>query len=113
MEVAAEWVEGLVEEVGKRAPTLRAFVRAFPPQSRWGDPWLAGRRSDGLEPPPFAPVAASYAAALREVVAGRRRLRLDGWWPDGRPGAVVAVARAALGQDAPDWEIDQTIGLEE
>ena len=112
MEAAAEWVEGLLEEVGQRAPTLRAFVRAFPPQPRWGEPWLTGR-SGGPEPPPFAPDAASYAAALREAVAGRRRLRLDGWWVDGRPGAVVAVARSALGQDAPDWEIGQTIGLED
>jgi hypothetical protein len=111
MEGAADWVEGLLEEVGKQGPALRAFVGAFPPQPRWGDPWTAGR-PDGPEPPPFAPSATSYAAALREVVAGRRRLRVEGRWVDGEAGAVIVVARSALGQDAPSWEIDQTIGLE-
>src|SRR5437763_600772 len=43
----------------------------------------------------FRPLAASYAAALREVAAGRRRVRVDG-----REGTVAV----GLGPDG-DWRV--------
>jgi hypothetical protein len=103
MERAAEWVEQLLEEAGRSSGALRSFVRAFPPTPRWGEPWPAGTVED--EPPAFAPTAASYAAAFREVAAGRRRVRIEGRWVDGQKGAVVASVRAMPGAEQAAWSI--------
>jgi hypothetical protein len=103
MEQAAEWVEQLLEEAGGRAAAVRAFVRAFPPAARWGEPWPAGTAEEGL--PVFAPTAPSYAAALREVAAGRRRVRIQGRWAGGGSGAVHAGARKALADEQPTWSV--------
>jgi hypothetical protein len=103
MEHAAEWVERLLEEAGGRAAAaVRAFVRAFPPAALWGDPWPAGAAEAGL--PAFAPSAPSYAAALREVAGGRRRVRVQGRWSGGERGAVHAGAARSLAEEAA-WSV--------
>ncbi|HEV8637971.1 MAG TPA: hypothetical protein VG370_27455 [Chloroflexota bacterium] len=104
MEQAAEWVELLLEEAGGAASALRSFVRAFPPAVRWGDPWPTGT-VEGEEPPAFAPAAASYAAALRDVAAGRRRVRIEGRWADGGQGAILAGAPTTLARERTAWSI--------
>lgn len=63
-EQVAGWLEELGETGGKSGEAVRRFVAAFPPGQSWADG--------------FRPLALSYAAALREVVAGRRRVRVDG-----------------------------------
>jgi hypothetical protein len=63
-EQVAGWLEELGEAGGKTGEAVRRFVAAFPPNDDWADG--------------FRPLAASYAAALREVAAGRRRARVDG-----------------------------------
>ena len=67
-EAAWEQVAGRLEELGeaggKSGEAVRRFVAAFPPGQGWADG--------------FRPLAASYAAALREVMAGRRRVSVDG-----------------------------------
>lgn len=104
MEQAAEWVELLLEEAGGAAAALQAFVRSFPPAVRWGDPWPAGTAEEAA-PPAFAPAASSYAAALRDVAAGRRRVRIDGRWAGGEPGTVLAGTRAPLAGEPAAWTI--------
>jgi hypothetical protein len=103
MEQAAEWVEQLLEEAGGRAAAVRAFVRAFPPAARWGEPWPAGTAEEGL--PVFAPTAPSYAAALREVAAGRRRVRVQGRWAGGESGALHAGAARSLTDEESVWSV--------
>lgn len=61
-----------------------SFVRAFPAAARWGEPWPASVTEGDVST--FAPTLASYAAALREVAAGRRRVRIEGRWAAGRTG---------------------------
>jgi hypothetical protein len=109
MDQAAEWVESLLEGAGGAAPALRAFVRAFPPAARWGEPWPTGAAEDEA-PPAFAPAARSYAAALGEVAAGRRRVRIEGRWIDGEKGTVLAGARTTLADEHPAWSILSTSG---
>ena len=99
MEAAAGWLEELGEAGGKSGVAVREFAALFPPTTTWGEPWPAGVDA---ELPPFRPSAASYAAALRDVMAGRRRVRVDGRWED-RPGTlslgVVAGAWSVLAAD--------------
>jgi hypothetical protein len=80
-----------------------AVVRAFPPAARWGEPWPPETAEEGL--PAFAPRAPSYAAALRNVAAGRRRVRVQGSWLGGGPGAVQAGAARALADEEPAWVV--------
>ena len=104
MEQTAEWVEQLLEEAdGRAAAAVRAFVRAFPPAARWGEPWPPETAEEGL--PAFAPRAPSYAAALREVAAGRRRVRVQGRWTGGERGAVHAGAARPLADEEPAWVV--------
>jgi hypothetical protein len=70
---------------------------------RWGEPWLPGTAEAGL--PAFAPSAPSYAAALREVAAGRRRVRVQGHWSGGERGALHAGAVRTLADDGPTWSV--------
>jgi hypothetical protein len=104
MEQAAEWVEQLLEDAGGgAAAALRAFVRAFPPAARWGEPWPPGTAEEGL--PAFAPAATGYAAALREVAAGRRRVRIQGRWVAGGSGTLHAGVRERLADERLTWSI--------
>lgn len=104
MEQAAEWVEAVLEEAGRAALAVRSFVRAFPPAARWGEPWPTGT-AEGEDLPAFAPAAYSYATALREVAAGRRRVRIEGRWSDGEQGTIVAGTRTTLADEQPAWSI--------
>jgi len=100
---AAEWIETLLEEAGRSGGALRGFVRAFPPTPRWGEPWPAGLLEGAR--PAFAPTALSYAAALREVAAGRRRVRIEGRWADGVNGTILAGASSARPDGQLAWSI--------
>jgi predicted RNase H-like nuclease len=84
METIADSLEELFEAGGQPAKVLRPFVEVCPPTSRWEQP-------DGFEPSP-----SGYAQALREVLAGRRRIRIAG-----SDGAVLAV-RAPSGE----WSVE-------
>lgn len=67
-----------------------------------GEPWPAGTTEDVL--PTFAAAASSYATALREVAAGRRRVRIEGRWAGGR-GTLHAGAHKALTDEEPTWSV--------
>jgi hypothetical protein len=110
MSQAAEWLDELLESAGKAAPTIKAFAGAFPPQPRWGDPWQCASDLDE-EPPAFQPRADSYAQALREVMTGRRRVRIDGRFDDDQPGSVVASMRNGPSSDGPSWILTEVRGL--
>jgi predicted RNase H-like nuclease len=84
METIADSLDELFEAGGQPARALRPFVAVCPPASRWEQP-------DGFEPSP-----SSYAQALREVLAGRRRITIAG-----RDGAALAV-RAVSGE----WSVE-------
>ena len=66
METIADSLEELLEAGGAPARNVKPFLAACPPTSRWEHP-------DGFEPRP-----GSYAQALRDVLAGRRRIRILG-----------------------------------
>lgn len=106
MEAAAAWLEELGESGGKSGAAVRAFAAAFPPLPRWGELWPAGVDAESL--PPFRPSATSYAAALREVMAGRRRLRIAGSW-DEAPGTLV-LSLVGPGA-AATWTVVEAEGL--
>lgn len=111
MSQAADWIDELIGSSGKAAAAIREFAAAFPPESRWGDPWTACLDAED-PPPPFAPRADSYATALREVMAGRRRVRIDGRWSVDRPGSIVAAARSGPSSDRPHWTLAEARGLD-
>src|SRR5262249_26478788 len=100
--VAAE-LEELGESGGKAAAGVRAFVAVFPPAAVGGEPWGDGAVEEEL--PAFRPRAASYAAALREVLAGRRRARIAGRWANGGEGTLT------VGLIASDWTVLGSEGL--
>ena len=66
METIADSLEELLEAGGAPARAVKPFLTACPPTTRWDHP-------DG-----FAPRPAGYAQAIRDVLAGRRRVRILG-----------------------------------
>jgi len=107
MEEVVEWLAELGEAGGRGGEAVRRFAALFPPSTRWGEPWPPGLGADDL--PPFRPDARSYAAALREVLAGRRRVRLAGRWDDGA-AATLTLSLAGVG-DGAAWTILEATGL--
>jgi hypothetical protein len=106
MEAAAGWLEELGEAGGKGGAVVRAFAAVFPPVTRWGEPWPSGADAEAL--PPFRPSVASYAAALREVMAGRRRVRVAGRWDDAAGSLTLGLVGPGA---AASWAVLDAEGL--
>jgi hypothetical protein len=84
MESIADSLEELLDAGGAPARAVRPFLAACPPTSRW-------EGAEGFEPSP-----SSYAQALRDVLAGRRRARIVG-----RGGEVTATR-----EPSGDWSVE-------
>lgn len=107
MEAAAGWIEEMGDAGGKGAAAVRAFAALLPPVGIWGEPWPVELDAGAL--PPFRPGAASYGAALREIAAGRRRLRIDGRWGAGAGTLVLGLVGPGA---AATWTVLHVEGLE-
>lgn len=105
-EEIGEWIEEVLRDAGRGGDLLRAYVARFPPTSAWE---ISTSDESSELAARFAPSAPSYAAAVRQIAAGRRRVEIRGRWTSVAAGALVIAARIRVGGSAL-WEIVEAGG---
>ena len=105
METVADIVQELLDCGGSAADRIREFAASFPPASEWSEIELSSSEGECPVAGRFAPTPTDYSIAIREIVSGRRKVRLRGQWHSGSIGEV-SIGRS---NNNVEWQLLDTI----